>query len=246
MGSDLYIAAAGAMARLRDLDIVANNLANSDTVGYKRDTAIFEVAMQAALQKPEGDAVDGGPGLSFVDTNLVATSFSPGPVRSTGGPLDVAIVGDGFFEVATAEGPRFTRAGSFAVNGEGQLSTLTGYPVAGDAGPIAVGGRSVEIRASGEVVDAEGNPVGRLQVVRFEDPGVLVKMGANLFRSPEDEIPVPDLDAQFVPRSLERSNVVPVKELSTLVMLQRAFELNIQALQRDDETTQSLLQELNS
>ena len=244
MGSDLYLAASGAAARLRDLDVVANNLANADTTGFKRDSAVFEASLAAALRDPQGHPLPGPDATAFVDASLVATDFSRGPVSTTGAPLDVAIQGPGFFEVDTPDGPRYTRAGSFAVNAARQLSTPDGNPVLGEGGPIGLGSRSVEIRATGEVVDDQGSVVGRLQVVDFDPVDGLEKVGNSLYRAPDGVFPAPRPDAVLLPRSLERSNVVPVKELTTLLLLQRAYDMNMQVIATDDQMTQQLLQEV--
>jgi len=244
LGSDLYLAASGAAARLRDLDVVANNLANADSTGFKRDSAVFEASLAAALRDPEGHPLPGPDATAFVDAALVATDFAAGPVSATGSPLDVAIRGPGFFEVDTPEGPRYTRAGSFVVNGAQELSTPDSHPVIGEGGPIGLGSRPVEIRATGEVVDDQGSVLGRLRVVDFDPPAGLEKVGGGLFRAPESLAPIPRPDAVLFPRSLERSNVVPVKELTTLLLLQRAFEMNMQVIATDDQMTQQLLQEV--
>jgi flagellar basal body rod protein FlgG len=244
LGSDLYLAASGASARLRDLDVVANNLANADSTGFKRDAAIFEASLAAALRDPEGHPLPGPDATAFVDASLVATDFAPGPVSTTGAPLDVAIRGPGFFEVETPEGPRYTRAGSFVVNAARQLSTPDAHPVLGEGGPIGLSSRPAEIRASGEVVDDQGAVLGRLRVVDFDSPQGLEKAGDGLFRAPDGLSPIPRPDAVLLPRSLERSNVVPVKELTTLLLLQRAFEMNMQVIATDDQMTQQLLQEV--
>lgn len=244
MGSDLYLAASGAAARLRDLDLVANNLANADTTGFKRDATIFEASLSAALRDPEGHPLPGPDATAFVDASLIATDFGPGSVTRTGAPLDVAIQGPGFFQVDTPEGPRYTRAGSFAVSSERQLATQAGHPVLGSGGPIDLGARPVEIRATGEVVDDQGLVVGRLEVVDFDPPDGLEKAGDGLFRAPEGVFPIPRPEALLLPRSVEGSNVVPVKELTTLLLLQRAYEMNMQVIATDDQMTQQLLQEV--
>ena len=245
MGSDIYVAASGAMARLRDLEVVANNLANADTIGFKRNQALFRTALESALQERDGSRIGGAAGRAYVGLRSPGPHLSQGPITETGAPLDVAIRGDGFFAVETPAGRRFTRAGSFRVAPDRTLVDREGNALLGGARSLRVGARPVEIRASGEVVDDAGVPRGRLAVFRFEDPGILVKEGLTLFRA-EGVEPEPVRDAELVPRSLERSNVKAVDELARLIVLQRAFDASMQSLRRQDESVQRLLQEVRS
>ena len=124
MGSNIYVAASGAAARLQQLEIVANNLANAESVGFKADRAIFRTALEAALSQREGEPTDGAPGGVYVEVGETGFNPAPGPIRSTGAPLDVAIDGEGFFVVTTPEGERYTRAGAFQLDRDQQLLSL--------------------------------------------------------------------------------------------------------------------------
>jgi flagellar basal body rod protein FlgG len=244
MSGTLYIAASGALARFTDLEVVANNLANADTIGFKRDRMVFDAALEGALRRVDGRPVPGAAGQVYVDTSGSTTEFRAGGVQPTGAPLDVAISGPGFFEIQTPEGQRYTRAGSFLVSAQRQITTADGYPVLGDGGPIEVGSRPVEILGGGQVVDDSGAVIGRLSVVQFEDPSGLRKVGRTLFEAPPDAAPAA-LPAELIPRSLERSNVEPVKELGALVVLQRLYDITLQSLNADDEATRRLIQEVS-
>jgi flagellar basal-body rod protein FlgF len=244
VSGNLYVSASAALARLRQLDVVANNLANVDTAGFKRDFATFESVLESSVQDLSGRATPGATGRVFVDTSGVGTDFARGAVQQTGGALDVAIDGAGFFEVQTPEGPRYTRAGSFEVDASGQLVTTAGHPVQGEGGPIAIGDRPVSFTASGELVDDTGDAVGRLKVVRFDDPSKLTKEGTNLFVATPGTAPLAIDDADFLPGTVEVSNVQPVRELAQMVILQRAFDSAMQVLAADDRATGRLLQEI--
>jgi len=244
MPSNLYVSAAGAMARLTQLDLVSNNIANAGTTGYKRDGAFFESVLQASLNDAEGETVEGLPGMEFVRSHGIASDFESGSIETTGAPLDVAIHGPGFLEVQTEQGLRYTRAGSFSVNAEGTLITSGGQAVMGDGGPISITGTGVHILPSGDIEDAEGNVLGRLKLVEFQNVLALRKEGAQRFAAGEEAGPIPVQDPSFVAQSLERSNVNPVNELSTLVVLQRAFDANIRTMQADDEATSRLIREI--
>ncbi len=245
MGSDIYVAASGATARLRDLEVVSNNLANADTVGFKRNRALFRTALESALQERNGASIAGAAGRAFVGLRSPGPDLSPGPITGTGAPLDVAIRGDAFFAVETEQGRRYTRAGSFRIAPDRSLVDREGHAVLGRGGPLRVGPRPVEIRATGELVDDRGATLGRLALFRFEDPSVLVKEGLSLFRA-DDVEPDPVRDVELVERSLERSNVKAVDELARLIVLQRAFDASMQSLRRQDESIQRLLQEVRS
>jgi len=245
VGSNLYIGASGAMSRLRQLEIVANNLANSDSVGFKADRVLFHTALEAAVGPGEDGPVDGAPGGVYVETGAVRPDLSRGAVRTTGAPLDAAIDGAGFFVVETPEGERFTRAGSFVVGPDGELSTPSGLRVLGPSGPITVTQPGTRIHANGELVDAQGRRVGSLRIAAFENPAALEKQGTGLFRAPEGVAPEDVDEPSLLEGSLEESNVKPVVELAALMTLQRAFDAAMQSMQAEDSATERLIQEIS-
>jgi flagellar basal-body rod protein FlgF len=242
----MWVGVSGAIARLREIDVISNNLANSDTVGFKRERVAFASALESAVSDLGVGPARGAPGRSFVVESPGGFDATTGAFAQTGGPLDVAIAGDGWFEVETARGPRFTRAGAFAVASDGTLVTQAGDPVMGAGGPIATGDGGATILPSGDVIDRRGIALGRLRVVAFEDPNALEPEGGNLFAlRPDAALPAEVADPRVAPGSLERSNVQPVSELASLVLLQRAFEVSVRSIQSDDESTQRLIEELS-
>lgn len=244
MGSTVYIAASGAEARLRQLELVANNLANVHTDGFKADRSTFKAFFEGALADANGGETTGAAGGVYVSTADGGFDHSSGPIRRTGGALDVAIQGDGYFVVETDQGDRYSRAGSFMVNGAGQLVTARGNPVLGDAGPIEISGAGARILGNGDVVE-NGQVVGTLRLVEFEEKNSMVKQGDGLFVA-KDGIDPEDADRiALIEGSVESSNVQPTAEMANLVILQRAFEAAIQAMQQDDEATESLIQEIS-
>src|SRR5690606_6690299 len=126
MADALWVSLSGARARMRELDVVANNLANADSVGFKAERTAFAAALARARS--------GGGDAARVYATLApgGADLAPGPVVGTGAPLDVALAGDGFFEVETPAGPRYTRAGAFTVDADGTLVTPAGWPVLGE------------------------------------------------------------------------------------------------------------------
>lgn len=244
--TSLYVSSAGASARLSELDIVANNLANADTTGFRSDEPTFATALEAALIGESGRPASRAPIHSFVETGPPATRHTSGAASHTGSALDVAIDGPGFFQVQTPGGTRYTRAGSFRVDASGALVTSAGHPVLGDGGPITVGPRSGQITEDGGLVDIDGSPIGRLSVQVFDDPGALVKEGSNLFRAPPLAERSPAVDLKVLPGMLEGSNVQPSAELARLVALQRAYDASMQVLEADDSASRRLIQEVSS
>lgn len=244
VGDTSYIAVSGAIARLRQLEVLSHNLANVDTTGYKRSRVLFESALESAVRNVEGEPAEGAPGNVFVTTRGTELDLTAGGVRRTGAPLDAAIEGKGFFELQGPEGPRYTRAGSFGLDAQGQLVTPDGVPVVGDGGPIQAGSRPLQIQPSGEIVDDTGAVLGRLRVVEFDDPRQLIPIGSTQFKAGL-AVPTPLESPRVLPGSLEGSNVQPTRELAELLMLQRSFDMNLQVLRADDESTQRLIREIS-
>lgn len=242
MGYDGYISASGASVQLRDLDVVSNNLSNVGTPGFKRSQSIFRAVLEGALQDREGNRAPGATGSAFVSTDQIGSDFRRGGSERTGSPIHAIIDGSGFFEIETPRGLRYTRAGNFIINREGFLSTPSGAPVQGEGGAIVIPDGNAEIEVDGTVTDSNGNVLGILKVIDFADPQALSREGQSLFKAAPDDPPLEVESAQFIPGSVEGSNVEAARELATMVILQRAFETNIRAMQVDDETTQRLIE----
>ena len=223
--------------------MVANNLANADTDGFRADAASFGRALTATLASEEPRAKIGL--HVFVNTQGPGVRHEAGPIARTGGALDVAIDGPGFFSVQTPAGVRYTRAGGFQIDPGGVLTTSAGHPVLGDGGPITVGAGAATIDGDGQIVGADGAVVGRLAVDVFEDPSQLQKAGENLFEAPVLARRQPAAVRSLVPGGVETSNVKPMQELAHLVVLQRAFDASMEALQADDAASSRLIQEIN-
>lgn len=242
MGHDGYISASGASVQLRDLDVVANNLSNVGTPGFKRSQSVFRAVLEGAVQDREGNHAPGAAGSAFVSTDQVGSDFGRGGSERTGSPIHALIDGPGFFEIETARGLRYTRAGNFVINRDGFLSTPSGAPVQGEGGSIVIPDGNAQIEGDGSVIDSNGNLLGLLKVIDFEDRQSLEREGQSLFKAAQGEPPIEVETANFIPGSVEGSNVEAARELASMVILQRAFETNIRAMQVDDETTQRLIE----
>lgn len=209
-----------------ELRAVANNVANVSTTGYRAERLVFAEVMVAA-------DTDGG-GLSMASPRAHWTDTSPGGFRATGSELDLAIQGDGFFQVLTPDGPRLTRAGNFQRNADGAVVSVDGHPLLdAGGGPVAVpaDARQVAIGRDG-TISADGQQVGRIGLFTAP-PETLLRETGVLFRS---SAPLAETnDGQIAQGFLEESNVSPVGELSRMIEVQRAYELSQNFLSQEDE-----------
>ncbi len=232
----LYISAEGAYAQDKRLEVIANNLANLDTVGFKRELAVFQAryaeAVEQGLQIPGfGSIEDLGGGILIRETK---TDFSPGPLKDTGKPADVAIPGEGFFVVQKGEETFLTRAGNFRVAADGRLTTQQGYDVLDDAAaPIILRDPDWKISATG-VVQQEGVRQN-LALVKPESLDDLVKMGENLFRSTTEPLPIPVAQRRVAPGYLEASGVKATSEMTAMIEAARLLEANVNLMKTQDE-----------
>jgi len=210
------------------LEVVANNLANLNTVGFKKDGVFLRMVLTAEQALgPEGEVSE---------ASMVLTDYSEGTLTETGRPFDLALRGDGFFTVEAPEGLRYTRAGNFTLSPEGVLVTSDGYPVLGENGPLVIEGTQVSIGEDGEV-SVDGEVVNRLLITDFAKPYALRKVGHGLF-APRSEDVVGTVAEHAVVRQgfLEGSNVQAMEEMVRMIALHRQFELDQRAVQVQDET----------
>jgi len=233
-------------ALAREMDVVANNIANIDTTGYKADGSSFETFLASAARGDEG-----GDRVSFVRDRGVWHNMSQGPIERTGNPLDVAVDGDGFLVVQTPRGERYTRNGALQVNTTGQLVTSDGYPVLGDAGPITLqpNDRQVSISRDGTVSVREGNAKvgsgrGKLRLVTFANLQQLQKDGGSTFRPSPDLQPQPTTKAGLIQGAVEKSNVRGVVEISRMIEITRAYTQIDNMLQQQHDLGQSAIDKL--
>lgn len=252
----LYTAATGMESLQTKLDVIANNLANVNTTGFKKGRANFEDLFYRHNQFPgaqdqQGNYTATGTSVGLgVRVQSVQTSFKQGAFEETGGRYDVAIEGNGFFQVAdpSGSGQVYTRAGNFSVNAFGQLvlgSAQTGRLLEPNI-TIPDGVTGVTISPDGRVLVTQPGQqnqqqVGQLQLATFINPEGLLKLGENLYSltdaSGQAQLNNPGLQGVGILRqgSLEASNVEPVQELIDLITTQRSFELNSQAIQAGDQ-----------
>ncbi len=231
-----YVALSYAVGLRNKMDLVANNIANVDTNGYKSSHMVFdEYVVNAKKQKP----------LSMVQDYGNYRDHKPGPIDLTGNPLDVALQGNGFLSVATTGGERFTRNGSMTTNALGQLTNSSGELMNDTGGnPITIpfGTRDITIAADGTVSTEEGQ-VGQLKVVSFADPQQLRPVGNDAYETSQGG--TPDLTTKVKQGALEGSNVNPVMEMTDMIEVMRKYESVARILQTEHDSQINMITKLS-
>jgi flagellar basal-body rod protein FlgG len=254
----LYTAATGMLALETKLDVIANNMANVNTTAFKKDRANFEDLFYRQYRLPGAEDVNGNRTSTGTEVGLgvrvgsTQTNYEQGAFETTNKPLDLAIEGDGFFQIVDPNGDfLYTRSGNFGINANGQLvlgSASLGY--------LESSGITVPPEATGIVISTDGQVqiqtqdsptlqnIGQLQLAKFINPDGLQKLGDNLYRETDAsntvQLGTPGQQGWGTIRQgfLEASNVEPVNELIDLIQTQRAFELNSQVVQAGDQLMQ--------
>jgi flagellar basal-body rod protein FlgG len=258
MNLSLYSAATGMEAQQLNLNTIANNLANVNTPGFKRSKIEFQDLLYQKPTRASGSDSGGGnlvpTGLEVGNGSRVAATskvFTQGQLTQTGGNLDLALQGDGFFEVQRPDGTTgYTRDGAFKLNAQGQVVTVDGLPVLSGFQPIPSGASSVNIAENGQVTvqTASGTTSFRVTLARFANPAGLQSMGGNLYQetaasgSPELGNPAEQGFGSLMQGYTESSNVNIVEEMVNLITAQRAYEINSKSIQASDEMLQNVAQ----
>ncbi|RZJ43163.1 MAG: flagellar basal-body rod protein FlgF [Brevundimonas sp.] len=221
MENAAYAGLSRQMTLRRELDVVANNIANANTSGFKVEqllvgTEVGERARNAFVR----------PGVSFVLDNGVGRDYGQGAMEQTGRSLDFAIEGeDAFFKVQDGAGEAYTRDGAFTLDPTGRLTTQGGKAVLGDGGEIILDTTLGEPSVGGDgTISQNGEVVARLSLVRFDSLGALEKSGDGLYRNASNAVANEATDAQVRQGMLEGSNVNPILEITNLIEIQRAYE----------------------
>ena len=250
----LYSAASGMEAQQLNLDVISNNLANVNTTGYKKSKIefqdlLYDTQRSAGAEQGGGNQLPTGLQVGH-GSQIVATSkiFTTGELSSTGAPLDLAIQGDGFFEVQLADGTKaYTRDGALKSSSDGHIATSDGLVVQGGFQPIPAGTTSINISSNGQVTytGSTGTTTSfQVQLVRFTNPSGLQALGHNLYSetsasgTPELGNPSQNGFGSLAQGYLELSNVQVVEEMVNLIVAQRAYEVNAKAVQASDEMLQ--------
>ncbi|EJW09680.1 Flagellar basal-body rod protein FlgF [Rhodovulum sp. PH10] len=237
------------VALRRELDVVANNIANVNTSGFKADHMMFEEYLSPKARENRFGGRDRL--VNFVEDRATWHDFRPGALQQTNNPLDVAIDGDAFLVVQTPNGERYTRAGNLKIDQRGTLVTTDGLPVMGDAGPITFQqtDHSIAISPDGRISVLEGTATvesqrGKLRLVQFADTQRLVKEGGTRFSAPQGVAPVPSTTAKVNQGFVEKSNVNNVVEMTRLIEINRAYTNVSSLLQQHNDLRKSAIERL--
>lgn len=246
----LYTACSAMMAGLVRQDVLANNVANSNTSGYKKDVAVLSSFPSMVLYRL-GEAKKNGSEFDPVKVGLLGTGVcideiacdpSSGFFQPTGNPLDLAITSQGYFVVESPQGERYTRNGAFHLDAEGKMVNEDGYALLGEKGYIYLENpANVRVSEKGEVFSND-ELVDTIKVVTFSDPKSLQKIGANLFRAEQEG---QGLDNPGVRQGyLEMSNVNVVREMVDLISVVRSYEIAHKVIQAEDETLDKVVNQV--
>ncbi|MCZ8253949.1 MAG: flagellar basal-body rod protein FlgG [Hylemonella sp.] len=257
MFNSLWIAKTGMEAQQMQLDVISNNLANSSTNGFKRAHAVFEDLIyqnlrQAGSSTSEQSQLPTGLQVGLgVRTVATSRNFTQGSLQQSGKGLDVAIQGNGFFQITMPDGTiNYTRDGAFQVNAQGQIVTSNGLPVANGI-TVPANATNISISADGNVTatipgQVAPQPIGTIALASFINPAGLDPRGQNLYAEtaasgqPNTGTPGSNGLGQLMQGFLETSNVNVVQELVTMIQVQRAYEMNSKAIQTSDQMLQKL------
>lgn len=231
-----YIVLSRLSAQQRATEVLAHNMANADTPGFRGSQPVFTSYL---------DRRTGADAAVMTQDRATWRDMTPGPLQATGNPLDLALPGEGFFVLETGRGERYTRAGRFTLSPEGRIVDPEGNPVLGDAGPIAVPRGDSRITVAGDgTVRTETGPLGRLRIVRFADPQRLAAEGDRLFERPQGLEAEPVAEPRVVQGSVEGSNVRPIVEMVRMMAELREFQFATQFAERESDRQQSAIERI--
>lgn len=250
MENALLIGLSRQMSLKRELDVVANNIANVTTTGFKADTALFEEYIMPGASAGQFARQDRR--MSFVQDRSTFIDQTQGSIQHTGAPLDVAIEGTGYFVVQTPNGDRYTRAGSLQINAQGQLVTTEGRVVQGENGPITMQALDTGIMISkeGTITVREGGDSrsdavrGKLRIVSFDAGVQLRKDGGATFMAPDDAVPQDVETPNVIQGALEKSNVKSIVEMTRMIEISRTYSQVSNILQNHHDMRRGSVEKL--
>ncbi len=262
----IFTAVSGAMAQNAKLETISNNLANANTPGFKRDQLVFQEYLTSYEKAPDMLRVPrvpasvesfydmNGGDKSYVDVSGSYTDFSQGVLKSTGNALDLAVEGDGVFEILTPQGIQLTRSGNFTLDAEGRLVTREGFFVLLEGEPTFSDPESRVITTNGQLVSVGDQGefqlgdqlLGRLSILQFEQPDSLLKLGGGRYVLKEGYEPTAGIVRPMKVHQgfIEQSNVNLVREMTDMLSTTRVFESTQKAIQAYDQMKGKLISEI--
>jgi flagellar basal-body rod protein FlgF len=244
MDNSLLVSLSQQLAAYRSMDVIANNLANVSTAGYKRESAKFE---EYVTQVAPSEGQTGTQQVSFVKDAGTSRDLSQGNIQNTGATYDFALNGKGYFAVQTPQGIRYTRDGHFTLDANGQVVTEQGYALQGDGGSVTItpNDSNVQVAKDGTIsstVNGISNQIGKLQVSDFADDTTLTKQGDNLYST--TQAPTTPTGTTISQGALEASNVQPVLEISHMIEVMRAYQATATLSQSQEDMTRQAITQL--
>lgn len=237
MDNTLYVGLSRQIVLKREMDIVANNIANADTTGFKFESLITKVA-----PSPPAFTAGGPKPVKFVAADGVARNFTQGGLRRTDAKFDMAIEGQGFFKVNTKAGERYTRDGHFRTDDTGRVTTQSGAVLADEGG----GEITVDVQKPGEIsISADGvvsqgaERIGKVGVFKFDSLSALEKTGDNLYQNASNQQPTAATDAKVRQGMLENSNVNPIVQITRMIEVNRAYEQVSQMISAESDLSRN-------
>lgn len=242
----LYTSASGMLAEMVRNDVTSNNLANVNTTGYKKDTAIFKSFPEMLIQRiydnkagePNNAPVIGSLGTGAV-VDEVFTNYEQGPLKETSNPFDLAIQGEGYFVVQNANGTFYTRNGSFTLDGQGYLVNSDGAYLMGQNGRIRIGNADNVVVDEAGNVSENGNRIDTIRTVTIANQNDARKIGDSLFTSQQA---TNGITGSIKQKFLEASNVNVVNEMVSMITVMRAYEANQKIISAHDQTLEQAIQ----
>jgi flagellar basal-body rod protein FlgF len=233
------IAAAGLRARMESLDMLANNIANTSTGGYKGDGEFYTLFTSEAAKE------DGSDPSTLPKIERLWTDFSQGSLEPTNNPLDMGLSGKGFFTVEGPSGPLYTRNGNFQVTSTGVIATIDGYPLTQRGGQSfkADPNKPLDVSLDGNIRQG-GQLLGQVNLVDFQDPSILVKQGNSYFRPTNNQTPTEATNVQVHQGKIEASNVNASQAAVRLVSVMRQFEMMQKAVSISGDMTKKAIEEV--
>lgn len=243
-----YTAGTGMLVQRDRMDVLANNLTNVETAGYKSDSLISSTFRDMVMERLHDPGIVStstivGPLGTGTHIEEVYTTFAQGNIEGTGRMCDLALIGDGFFTVSTPEGDRYTRDGSFFVNSEGYLVTSEGHYVQGEDGRIEVGSDDFSVDQAGNVY-VGGTLEDQLKIVTFEEPAGLRKDANNLYEHVQGPQAQDAADMIVKQGALEGSNVDSAEELTRMLAVRNAYTINQRVLGMVDKSLEKAVNEV--
>jgi flagellar basal-body rod protein FlgF len=241
MDNTTSIALSRLSAQSRAMDVIAGNIANMSTPGYRAERMVFAdwLSSQSGTDAPKGDRT-----LAYTQDRATYRDRAAGPLTHTSNPLDLALSGEGFFTVQTATGTRLTRAGRFTLQGNGGITDEAGNALLDTAGaPLRIGAADTQLSVAGDgSLSSQNGPIGQIAVVKPTDANRMTAEGSSLFRADVPTVPV--TAPKITQGAVEGSNVQAVAELSTMISTERSFQFVTQFVEAEGQRQQTAIDKI--